>query len=154
MGAGSSPAGHGAAGADVAPDVAPPRNVTLPAAIAFDGASGDYLLDENGLYQALHPVSQRVVLKLLVKFGSIASSPTTGSKFNKIARGTPAQREAQAKQIVKDTLKDDIAAGDIKLERVDVDTSSPGATLTAIYFRNLREDPTGSSSPQLVTIKR
>lgn len=119
----------------------------------FDGASGDYPLDADGRYQSLHPVTQRIVLKLLVKLGSIASAKTTGAAFRNIVRGTPAQRESQAKQIVNDTLKADIAAGDIALVRIDVDTSNRSATLTAVYFVNLRENSTGTATPTGVTIQ-
>ena len=152
MGAGSSPAGSAPAGSDPPVSAGPPRNVRYPRAIRLDGASGDYPTDDDGRYLDVHPVTARVVLKLLVKLGAIPSAASTGSKFSAIQRGTAAQREAQAKQIVRDTLKDDIAAGDIRLERIVVDASAPGATLTAVYFVNLREDPTGSSTPQPITI--
>lgn len=153
MGAGAHPAGLGPAGANPFAEAPLPRNVSLPTAILFDGQSGDYLLDANGRYQSLHPVSQRVALKLLVKFGAIASSPKTGAAFSVIKRGTPAQREAQARQIVNDTLKADIAAGDIRLVRTDVDTSNRYATLVAVYFVNLRENLNPNVDPQKITIR-
>jgi hypothetical protein len=153
MGAGSSPAGAAPAGADEAASAPAPRVVTLPAAILFDGASGDYPLDADGRYKALHPVTQRIVLKLLVRLGSIGSANTTGAPFRDIKRGSADKRANQARQIVKTALKDDIAAGDIKLVRVDVDTTNRNATLTAVYFVNLRENPTGSGQPDNVTIK-
>ena len=153
MGAAATPAGSTPAGSDTATSAPTPRTVTLPAAILFDGASGDYPLDANGRYLPLHPVSQRVVLKLLVRLGSIASASTAGAGFRDIARGSPAQRTMQVQQIVKTTLKPDIAAGDITLERVDVDTSNPGATLTAIRFVNLRDLAANKGQPENITIR-
>ena len=152
-GASSYPAGSAPAGASPLAPANIPRGVVYPKAIQFDGATGDYLLDDNGRYVECHPVTQRVVLKLLVKLGSIGSAPTQGAAFKNIVRGTPAQRTNQVQQIVKDTLKDDIAAGDIKLVEIDVDTSTPSATITAVYFVNLRENPTGTAQPFGVTIR-
>jgi hypothetical protein len=154
MGAGDYAAGDGPAGDDVTAAVGPPRAVTLPAAIQYDGATGDYPLDANGRYISLHPVSQRVALKLLLRQGSIASAPDVGSGFAAIGRGSSAAREDQARKIVKTTLKSDIDAGDIELVRVDVDTkTSAFATLVAVYFMNLRDTSAKGGAPERVPVQ-
>jgi hypothetical protein len=138
VGAGDFPAGDTPAGFDPAQDPGRARAVRYPAAIQLDGASGDYLLDANGRYIESHPVDQRVALKMLTINGSIASSPDTGSLFRKMPRMSPDQRVVWCKQEVKRVLADDVKAGDISIDLVEVDTANAYATMVRLTYTNLR----------------
>jgi hypothetical protein len=139
MGAGQFPAGvDGGAGEDPATDPPAARTVTLPAALQFDGRTGDYLTDASGRYKSSHPVDQRVALKMLVKRGKIPSASTLGSSFAEINRLSAEKRATRAQQIVRTNLADDVSAGDIEIVDIRVDTSNQYATLVALDYINLR----------------
>lgn len=139
-GAGQFPAGEELAGEDAVPALSPPRAVTTPAAILFNGAIFPYL--PSGLLAPLDPVDQQAALALLVRFGTLASVPTLGSKFRqirKVDRRTP----AQVADMVNETLADLLARRAITLRSVKVETSrAAGRVLLAVEYLNLRLSPT------------
>jgi len=137
MGAGNFPAGFGPAGLDPLPDPVPPRSVTPPAALRYDGATKDFPLDANGHYLGIHPVDQAVALALLIGLGTISSARNTGAAFRQIKRITPST-VAQATDMANAALKDLVRAKKIEILDISVETRvPPGATLVAVSYTNL-----------------
>jgi hypothetical protein len=137
MGAGNYPAGAGHCGLDPLPPPVPPRDVSPPAALRFDGASKDFLLDANGHYYAIHPVDQQVALVLLVGLGTIASAPTVGAAFRRIQRIT-SSTQSQATDMANAALRKLVTAQKVAIVAIDVEISLPqGATLIAVTYQNL-----------------
>jgi hypothetical protein len=138
MGAGQFNAGEGLGGEDPLADPSPPRDVTPPAALLFDGATKAHPLDAQGRYQGIHPVDQRVALALLVRFGSVGSVPDQGARFREIAKVTR-YTAAQAKDMVNLALARLLAAKDITVELVEVETNRlAGSIAIAVSYQNLR----------------
>ncbi len=138
MGLGSYGAGMGPAGEDPLAAASAPRSVTPPAALWFDGATRDFLLDSQGRYLGIHPVDQRAALALLIAYGTISSAPTTGNKvrrIQKIIRSTP----DQVRDYVSQCLDSLIRAGDIVVRDVQVETNRLVGSITlAVSYTNLR----------------
>lgn len=137
LGLGWFPAGIGPAGYDpvVPPDA--PRNVRPPAALRLDGASRDYVLDDDGFYAELHPVDQKVALALLVSRGAIAAVPGLGNKLRTIRRVSAAVAETLTRQYIREALADLIRGKSIEVESVVVDTSVAGRLLFSVAYKNL-----------------
>lgn len=149
MGAGEFDAGEGLAGEDPVPAFAQPRNVTPPVALLLDGRTLDFPLDTTGLYRSVHPVDQEVALALMAKFGTIAGAPDTGNKLRLIRKLGP-RTKAEATNIVNEAIGALIAANDIKLLDLTIETRTPqGALLVAVSYQNLRLKP---SQPRTVRI--
>ncbi len=146
MGAGDDPAGDGLAGEDALVSSGPPRSVTPPVALRFDGATADYPLDSEGRYVSIHPVDQRVALALIPRLGTVASVPELGNglrSIRKITRATP----NEARSHVDRALASLIRAGDIRLLSVAVETHPrTGAILCAVSYTNLRTSPPSKSA--------
>lgn len=115
---------------------------TLPTALWFDGKTKTYLLDETtGQYKSIHPVDQRVALKLLVKYGTIKASPKMGNRFHLIQLDGRAESSARAE--VLRILADEIARGDIRIASVTVQVNTGVASGLGIQvdYYNLRTLP-------------
>lgn len=148
-GAGQFPAGEELAGEDAVPALSPPRAVTTPAAILFNGATFTFPFLVSGLLTPLDPVDQQVALALLVRFGTLASVPALGAKFRqikKIDRTTP----AKVNDMVNETLSDLLARRAITLRSVKVETlRANGRILLAVEYVNLRLTPTRPTVVQI-----
>lgn len=137
MGAGSRRAGFGPSGVDPLPPPVPPRNVTPPAALWFDGATQDFLLDPvTGLYVPLNPVDQKVALALLVNLGSISSAPAVGASFRQIRRITYSTK-TEATRAANDALVSLVTAGQIQIVGIVVDLYTFGGFAVAVTYTNL-----------------
>ncbi len=140
MGAGEFDAGvDDIAGEDPLPAISPPRDVTPPAALLYDGATRAHPLDADGRYLGIHPVDQRVALALLVTLGSVSSVPGLGSglrKIKKITRKTP----AEVRNAVDLALADLVDAKDIEVRRVDIEVrgAPTGGFAVAVSYVNKR----------------
>lgn len=146
MGAGDFPAGFGPCGMDPLPPPVPPRAVTPPAALRFDGATKDFLLDAEGHYLAIHPVDQAVALALLVGLGTAPSAPAVGAAFRQIKRITPSTK-VQATNMATAALAALVRAGKVGVLSIAVEVRLPqGATLIAVTYQNLltKKTPTFS----------
>ena len=137
MGAGSFPAGFGPTGLDPLPPPPRARDVTPPAALWFDGATQDFLLDRStGLYVPLHPVDQRVALALLVNLGSLSGAPAVGAAFRSITRITPSTKT----EVVSDATNALLPLVQQRLIRVDdiaVEVYVIGGFACAVSYTNL-----------------
>lgn len=137
MGAGNFPAGFGPCGMDPLPPPVPPRSVTPPAALRFDGASKDFLLDAEGHYLAIHPVDQAVAIALLVGLGTVTSAPGVGAAFRQIKRITPSTK-TQAEDMARSALAKLTRAKKIQILDIEVEVQLPqGAVRVAVSYANL-----------------
>lgn len=149
MGAGSFPAGLGLCGLDPLPNPVPPRSVTFPVALQYDGQSKDFLLDANGEYLSIHPVDQAVALALILGLGTISSAPSAGAAFRQIKRITNTTPK-QAEDMVRAALRDLVNAKKISIVTINVETRmTQGSTLIDVTYVNLvtKKSPTTISLP-------
>lgn len=142
--AGSTPAGYDSVYASVG------KVRRLPQALYFDLATADFPIDANGFYKSVHPVDQRVALSLGVLEGTLASVPELGQRLRRITRISPTRAKRAVEDVIDLALDDLIEAGDIRLERVEVDTSIRGRTLVAVNYVNLRLLPLQSRTERKV----
>lgn len=141
MGAGNFPAGMGPQGLDPLPPPSPPRDVTIPAALYFDGRTQGFPLDAAGHYVGIHPVDQATALALIVRLGTLASAPTTGAGFRNIHKITKAAANT-ATSMAHAALASLVQAQDIQILSIQVETKrTQGAILIAVSYRNLRTLP-------------
>lgn len=142
LGLGWFPAGIGPAGYDpvIPPDA--PRRVRPPAALRYDGATRDFLLDANGFYEEIHPVDQKVALALCISRGAVAAVPELGNQLRTIRRTSRAVAETIAKQFVREALADLTRGKSITIEDITVQTDVPGRLLVFVLYRNIELDAT------------
>jgi hypothetical protein len=140
LGAGWYAAGYGPAGYDpvIPPDA--PRVVRAPDALRLDGPTKDYLLDDNGFYQSVHPVDQRVALALLVSRGAIAAAPELGNQLRTIRRVSKNVAIALAKSFVRDALNDLVTDKSIEINDVQIDADVPGRLFVQVMYTNVELD--------------
>lgn len=150
-GAADDPAGDGMAGEDVLPTLSPPRAVTIPAAIWFDGATFTFLYDANGRLVPLDPVDHRVALSLLVRRGAVAGVPELGSTLRAIRK-----IDKRTQRTVEDAVTTALAAllaapAAIRIERIEVEVrrAPTSGYACAVSYTNLR---TRSTGPRTVTV--
>jgi hypothetical protein len=137
-GAGSTPAGDVAAGFDPPGTVGSARAVKPPQALYLDAATMDFLTDEDGFYQEVHPIDHQVEMRLLPAAGSIASSKTVGSTLRDLAIDTRERMTADAARIVTDKLSDLIANGDVRVLSVVAYAANAWRAHVEISYQNLR----------------
>ncbi len=141
MGAGMFPAGSGPSGLDPLAPPSPPRSVTPPAALYFDGQTQGFPLDAQGHYVGIHPVDQAVALALIVRLGTLGSVPGLGAGFRNIRKITTSTG-TQATDMARIALASIVQAGDIMILDIQVETRRTGAVLIAVSYKNLRKIPT------------
>lgn len=141
MGAGTAPAGQGGAGLNLLPALSPPRNVTPPISLRFDGATADFQLDDQGRYKSIHPVDQAVALALLVRLGTLGSVPSMGAGFRNIRKIGPTTPN-QVENMARVALARLVQAQSIKILSIQVETKrKPGSIAIAVSYTNLRTNP-------------
>lgn len=126
--------------------VAVPRPITPgnrpfrgPAAMMYDGASKDWLINADGRYKSVHPVDQGVVLSVLSRQGSIKSSPTTGSTLHEVEYLGGPELASDVDDRVKrsNPLARYLKSGAVTLKRVDVESSGSRLFVVVYYVNNL-----------------
>ncbi len=147
-GAGEFGAGEELAGEDGVPALSPPRNVTPPAALYFNGAT--FLFDDDGeLLRSIDPTDQAVALALFIRQGTLASVPEMGATFRsirKIDRYTP----AKVNEALRLALASLVRAKSIEVVRVQVETQRVnGRIVLAVSYRNLRTTPPRPTTVQI-----
>jgi hypothetical protein len=143
FGAGSFPAGVGAAGimpATTPPAERPPMPDGVP---AFDVAQRDFVLDENGRHQTVHPFDQQVQLALGVKRGQFASDPDQGNWTNLAqTQGGVALVKRMVENSIIRSVSSLIAEGKIRTTELVVTVTS--ISIEVVYkYMNL-----GSNKPE------
>lgn len=146
MGAGSFAAGLGLAGLDPLPPANPPRNVSPPAALYFDGASRGFPLDAQGHYLGIHPVDQAVAVALIVSLGSLSSAPEVGAAFTSIKRVGPST-VATATDYANRALATLVQAKKIQILGIVVTTPTRGSIVVTVSYVNLITHPVGVVAP-------
>jgi hypothetical protein len=137
LGIGWYAAGYGPAGyAPVIPAGAP-RVVRAPDALKLDGPTKDYLLDDDGFYQSVHPVDQQVALAMIVSRGAIAAVPELGNQLRTIRRVSKNVAIALAKSFVREALDGLVASKSIKINDVQIDADVPGRLFVQVMYTNL-----------------
>lgn len=137
MSAGFSPAGYVPAGFSpgVVPEPLPAG--TPPHALYLDPSVMDFPRGDDGRYLSVHPVDQKVELRLLVQQGSIRSAPTLGSTLRDIAIGTREAMTRAARVIVDAALSDLVSAGEVEVVSVVAFASAPNRARVEVQYRNL-----------------
>lgn len=135
-GAGSSGAGLGPAGFDVAAEPTAARRVTRPRAILFQLNGFDFPLDDDGRYQDVHPVDQWVALQLGILAEGIGSSPTAGSRLRRITHVGAPDTRTKVEDAVRLALKPKIDGREIRVVRIDYE-ALPAGFLVAVAYVNL-----------------
>lgn len=137
-GAGSMGAGLVPAGFDPPGDVGSPRDVKPPHALYLDAATMDFLPDDEGHYQEVHPVDHQVEMRLLPVVGSVSSSLTVGSTLRDIKIDTRERMIAEATRIVNDRLSDLIANRDIRILSIVAYAANAWRVHVEVSYQNLR----------------
>lgn len=152
MGAGSSSAGSGFAGAD---GVVAGVNVNplTPAAMRYEGGARDWVLSDDTNYRAVHPVDQQMALGCLTRKGTLKSAPSVGNTVFDIPYlgGLDLSREINDRIRNAVPIKALLDNGDISIDRIDHEVVTGGGLKFAVYYRNLRLDPTRVISQQVAT---
>lgn len=152
MAAAETLAGEDLAGDGPALVLSRPRNVKVPAAILYDGATRDFPRDENGLYVEEHPTDQKVGLALIVIEGTLSGSPNIGSKLREGRYLNPLTIRTEITYVVKTALADLIKAKEIALVRIDVELVSGSARLLVrVVYENLLLSASSSKSDRTRT---
>lgn len=136
-GLGSGACGEGACGLDVHTP-GEMREVTRPTALAFDGIKRDFKLDANGLYEAEHPVDARVFALCRIAANSIRSARDVGQTVAQIQYIDQRTVRAQVEDRVRAAVEPMVAAGDIEIVSIDIDTTIRGRIAWRLNYRNLR----------------
>src|SRR6266436_1896982 len=136
LGAGQFPAGTGPGG--FAPQNAPaPGQIRLPPrAVNYDPQIRDFTTT-NGLYDAIHPVDQQVILALTIPLGSLKSAPTVGNTYHQVNRLSGITLVNEAEDRTKLALKRLLNAQKIEIIRIDVDVRVRGQFKVAVSYINL-----------------
>lgn len=131
----------GGIGPETAPNDSPrPRahvtDAPVPVAAMFDPSIRGYPLNASGTLTAIHPVDQKVILALHVKWGTLASAADFGAKFHLLKRDR--NLEAACVAEVNRALGDLLRAADIALRGITVTRPIPGRVIVVVSYVNLR----------------
>ena len=121
----------GAMGEDPVEDPTLPRDVTMPEAARFDGASKDFPLDSNGRYQATTSATQGVMLSLLVReLGRLRGlRPVPGPGLQRAAEDA-----------VRIALLRRVSAGQIEIKSITAKANNYGGVSLSVDFVDLTID--------------
>ena len=144
-GMGDGPMGEGA---QAEPSL--PRVAEYPRAVLFDGATRGAVLQSDGFYQPVHPVDQRVELALLVQAGKVAAHPELGSELRSIEH-LDSSVGGRATAVIQNKLARLVANGDIRVDRIDVETTAFGGLAAAVHYVNLRLPGSNQRTARLTT---
>jgi hypothetical protein len=143
MGIGSAPAGAGPAGLDL-PASTEQRQAATPVALAFDGQTLDFKLDENGRYVSAHPVDTKVFHRLRIRKLSIRSAPGTGNDVGNSQWIEPRTIEAEVRDHVRVATEDMIVAGEIEDRGIELDLTVRGRVAYRYNYWNRLSGKPGS----------
>ena len=115
--------------------------LALPAALAIDGTTRDFIPTEDGQLQSIHPVDQRAYISLTYRLGSIGSATAVGSGVQniKVLREEKINRQVQG--AVGDALKSQIDAGDVVVLGSAGQIQEHGRLVTVVDYVNMKLSP-------------
>ena len=128
---GIRPAGHASAGRPLDPLAEPP-----PPGLHFQPATRDAEMLPDGRLAADHPVDAWMDLALGIRQGTLKSSPETGHTLHQIAY-LDAKLEANVRGRVLAACQRRIAAGDVRIDRVQAERFGAGF-VAIVDYTNLR----------------
>ena len=142
------------AGRDLLTFTVPAALPPLPSAIFYSATSRSFTQNADGTFMPVHPVDQQVQTLLSIPQGKVPALGKVGARYLARFQGLPPQMlQSVALDETQVALRDLIAANDIKLVSVTVDTSVPGATVVGVTYVNRRAPaPTSTPSTPTVTI--
>lgn len=120
---------------------------TLPVALRYDGATGDWQLDTNGEYKVSHPVDQGMALGLCVPRGSIASARNVGHDLLKVrlgARDEKGQVEAAVRNATP--VASYLADGSVRIDRIAYEKRVGGGLAVRVDYVNLVTGRAGTAA--------
>lgn len=128
MGAGEYEMGDGGAGEDPVATSTAPATHTLPEAAQYDGASKDFLLDDDGRYLPTTSATQGAMLSVVAyRLKQLrAIRPVPGPGLQK-----------QVEDQVNQALADRVRAGQIRIDKVTANTSGNAAIVVLVDFTDL-----------------
>jgi len=133
-GAGLGPAGY-------SPLETPSEYVrpALPLAMRFDGASGDWLLDDNGEYVLDHPADQGVALALCIRRGAIKTARAVGNTLHKITNLSSKTLPGAVENAVRTAvpLASYLADGSVVIRKIDHEVRPHGGLAVRVYYVNV-----------------
>jgi hypothetical protein len=139
MGAGAFGAGSSPAGA-YTPSASNATAATAPWALKLDPLSRDFVLDDDGLYIAVHPVEHRAMMLLIPAIDSIRSAQGQGGRWRDMEFADEATMTARFSEMVREAWRDLLTAGDVKLLRTRARPMNPwGRGRFEIDWMNLRD---------------
>lgn len=136
MGIGSYPCGTTLCGLDAA-FTTDRRAVRPPTALVFDGVQRDFQLDTDGRYKQAHPVDAKVFLILRTVAGSIRSAVDVGQTVSAIEYIDPVNINATVQDRITVALAPTVAAAEISVENIDIDTAIRGRIMFRVDYVNL-----------------
>jgi len=136
MGFGSAPFGTTPFGLD-AQVISVRRQRKPPAALAFNGLTKDYELDADGQYKGVHPVDAKVFLILRTAVGSLRSAPDIGQGVSNLRYIERDRIRAYAQDQVRRALAAVVAAKEIRIESITVDSAARGRVVLVVTYVNL-----------------
>lgn len=149
MGLSADPLGSSLFGEDALGDPPVPRDVRYPVALKVVGATMAAELGTDGLYAEVHPVDAKVALAVLVAKGRVATLPTLGSGAREIDVQRPSLK-AEVEAELRSATAAMVAAGELRVERVEVETSANGY-VAALYYTNLQLRPSRPARAAIAT---
>lgn len=110
---------------------------TPPAALAFDGITKDFVLDESGRYVAVHPTDAKMFMVCRTLAGSIKSAPNTGHGLGalKFLDRRTIQREVDDQ--IRLATKSMTELGEVRLLGNVVETNRFGRLSIVVNYVNL-----------------
>ncbi len=136
-GAGSGSAGSTLSGLDgVVNGVAYKKSAM--AAMRYEGSSKDWELDADNNFVAVTPNEQAAVLSVVVRQGSIKSSPETGSTLHEIVYlGSPNLGTDVTNRVMSSNpLSRLVSENKVSVEKIDYQATKSGLKV-AVYFKDL-----------------
>lgn len=132
-----------------------PRDVRLPRAALFDGATRTFLYDDAGRLKDLHPVDQKVALALLRAYGVMAATPDEGNKVKRITHVGGNDFETQVREYMRQAVAQLVTDGDVRELSIPVTITRRGAFQVDYNYVNLRDVRRASAdNRRTVTIAR
>jgi hypothetical protein len=136
MGLGTDPCGTNACGLDLQ-QPSGRANRRIPDALNFDGATRNFAIDSDGQYESAHPVDGKVFLICRTVLGSIRSAPELGQTISGNDYIEPRTAQTMVNDRFRVALQAVVNAGEIRILKIEVDTSVHGRLVTALHYVNL-----------------
>ncbi len=133
FGAGLGPAGHDPiVTAEAVARAAPP-------ALRYEGTTQDWALDSLGRFRKVHPVDQGMALGMMVRQGSLKSSPDTGNRLFSIGYLQAKNLRTRVEALVRtaNPIARLVADGSATLKAIEISTAGGRLIVACLYSNNV-----------------